>query len=56
MFFYMQFCGGRWFAEHASDDKDAKECKAAAMGAKGVDGRDLACFEDWFRRAATQQA
>ncbi|KAJ5130688.1 uncharacterized protein N7515_006727 [Penicillium bovifimosum] len=55
MFFYMQFCGGRWFAEHVSDDTDAKKCKAAGMEARGLNGKGLACFENWFRRAATQR-
>lgn len=56
MFFYMHFCGGRWFAENRSDDTEAKRCKEAALVARGSVGKGLVRFQEWFRRASEQRA
>lgn len=49
MFFYMEFCGGRWFAEYPSDDTAARECKEAAARARGCLETNPIAFEDWFK-------
>ncbi|KKK12926.1 hypothetical protein AOCH_000471 [Aspergillus ochraceoroseus] len=50
MFFFMNFCGGKWFAEHASDDTAARECKQAAVEARGCSTGNLTTFKEWFTR------
>ncbi|KAK5801375.1 hypothetical protein VI817_003587 [Penicillium citrinum] len=50
MFFYMEFCGGRWFAEYPSDDTLPRECKEAAAKARGCLKSSPITFEDWFSR------
>ncbi|KAJ5192828.1 hypothetical protein N7449_008970 [Penicillium cf. viridicatum] len=50
MFFYMEHCGGRWFAEYPSDDAAARECKEAAANAQGNLKRTTISFEEWFAR------
>ncbi|KAJ5629099.1 hypothetical protein N7490_011327 [Penicillium lividum] len=50
MFFYMEFCGGRWFAEYPSDDTAARDCKAAATNARGCMKSTTIDFEEWFGR------
>lgn len=49
MMFFMNFCGGKWFAECDSDKTAAFNCKKAALMAQGKDGR-LMTFRDWFQR------
>ncbi|KAF3403484.1 NmrA-like family domain-containing protein [Penicillium rolfsii] len=52
MFFYMNFCGGRWYAEHESDLTISREYKQRAMKAQGYAGGELTTFKTWFAREA----
>jgi hypothetical protein len=49
MFFFMHFCGGKWYAEHETDITAARQCKKAALIAQGGDG-DLVTYRAWFQR------
>ncbi|KAJ5493912.1 hypothetical protein N7463_009999 [Penicillium fimorum] len=55
MFWYMNSCGGRWFAEHESDMSTAVALKKSAMSARGQDG-GLTTFQTWFKKAHVVKA
>ncbi|KXG49077.1 uncharacterized protein PGRI_029470 [Penicillium griseofulvum] len=50
MFWYMNSCGGRWFAEHESDMSTAAVLKESAMAARGQVGGPTT-FQSWFKKA-----
>lgn len=50
MFFYMNFCSGKWFAEYETDMTASTECKEAAVAARGATGAKLTTFREWFQR------
>ncbi|KAJ5766295.1 uncharacterized protein N7511_003911 [Penicillium nucicola] len=52
MFFYMNFCGGKWYAEYATDTTAAIECKRAAREAQGHSADNLVNFKQWFTKGA----
>ncbi|RAH51238.1 NmrA/HSCARG family protein [Aspergillus brunneoviolaceus CBS 621.78] len=50
IFWMMNACGGRWFAEHESDNTASIKLKNAALEARGQEG-GLITFEEWFKKA-----